>query len=275
MKYRALDILQEAKQILQDNNILSNRDEWFLLEHTIGTRLNSNMDMQISEEQYNEFMSFVRRRALNEPMDSIIGYTEFLGLRVPFSVHTLTPRQETEIMVDAIIRENSLYKNLKVLDMCCGSGCIGVALSKNLEAEVTLVDISPDALDCSNQLAIEAGANVQIIESNLFDNVQGKFDIIVSNPPYIPSSELDMLEIEVKEYDPILALDGGVDGLDFYRKLVRGLDEHLNVGGRFYFEFGINQGGAILKMLEGKFEDLEIVKDYSGIERYIKGKKIC
>lgn len=271
------EILQKAKSRLHECNIPSaDSDAEFLLAYVLGIgRGDLRMDMDISADVCTTFTDLIARREMNEPMDSIFGFTEFRGLKIPFSVDTLTPRQETEIMTDSIIKDNMGRGYIRILDMCAGSGCIGLSLKRHLDCDVTLADISKKAL---TQCKINAEINnisVDIVESDLFSNIKGTFDIIVSNPPYIPSQDILTLEKEVAMYDPHISLDGGEDGLEFYRKILSVAPRFLNKKGVIYLEFGINQSEKIYKLMERDFEDIAIVKDYSGLDRYIKGKKKC
>ena len=269
------DILSSAKVRLCSGGIVSgDSDAEFLLAHVLGvSRSQLYMEAVISDHSMERFADLISRRLHHEPMDSLIGYTEFLGLKFPFNKDTLTPRQETEIMTDNIIKDHSHRMGLSVLDLCCGSGCIGLSVSKHLNAHVILADISPKVVEIAKENATLNNVDGNFIVSNLFDNVVGLFDIIISNPPYIPSSDLYELESEVKDYDPSLALDGGADGLDFYRKIISEAPKYLKDNGLIYMEFGINQAKDIYNLMQKDFKNIEIVKDYSGIERYIKGQK--
>ena len=269
------DILRIAKKRLGDAGVVgADSDAEFLFAHILGvSRSQLKFYGEASGEQEARFNDLIARRLSHEPMDSLIGYTEYLGLKIPFNKAVLTPRQETEIMTDNIINEHKGKENLEILDLCCGSGCIGLALSKHLGATTTLADISDEAVDIARGNAELNHIKCDIIASNLFDNVTGQFDIIVSNPPYIPTSDLLSLEDEVKFYDPSIALDGGQDGLDFYVKIIGSAPKYLKDNGRIYLEFGINQAKDIYNLMQENFKDITIYRDYSGIERYIKGIK--
>lgn len=269
------DILRIAKKRLGDAGVVgADSDAEFLFAHILGvSRSQLKFYGEASGEQEARFNDLIARRLSHEPMDSLIGYTEYLGLKIPFNKAVLTPRQETEIMTDNIINEYKGKENLEILDLCCGSGCIGLALSKHLGATTTLADISDEAVDIARGNAELNHIKCDIIVSNLFDNVTGQFDIIVSNPPYIPTSDLLSLEDEVKFYDPRIALDGGQDGLDFYVKIIDSAPKYLKDNGRIYLEFGINQAEDIYNLMQENFKDITIYRDYSGIERYIKGIK--
>ena len=273
MNYKATAVVKAAKDILNSKGVTNYNDTVFLLEKVLGKKCSILDSIELNEQEYAEYMELISRRSEHEPMDSLMGYTEFLGLTIPFSQYTLSPRQETEIMVDNIIRENKGRDNLTVLDLCSGSGCIGLAIAKHLGAAVTIVDISAAAIAVAEQNAKLNNVSVNIVSSDLFENVEGKYDIIVTNPPYIPSRDCLTLEKEVVDYDPILALDGGQDGLDLIRKIVKDSPNYLNKDGLIYMEYGIGQTEQIKRLFEIDFDNIEIVKDYSGIDRYIKGRK--
>lgn len=273
MNYRADEVIKEAKTLLDSKGVTHYNDTIFLLEKVLGRKVSFLKDITLTDNEYKEFCALVDRRAEHEPMDSLLGSTEFMGIDIPFSTATLSPRQETEIMVDNIIKENKDRIGLKVLDLCSGSGCIGMAIAKYLGAEVTCVDLSKDAITVAKATAGRNNIRVNFIESDLFENVQGSYDIIVTNPPYIPTSDCEELEREVKEYDPLLALDGGEDGLDLVRRISEDSINYLNDKGLIYIEYGIGQTDAIVKLFEKNFDSIEIVKDYSGIDRYIKARK--
>ena len=273
MNYRADEVVKEAKKFLDAKGITHYNDTRFLLDKVLGRRVSFGDNVMLDEEQYNYFWCLVKRRAEHEPMDSLLGHTEFMGIDIPFSTATLSPRQETEIMVDSIIKENQERSNLKVLDLCSGSGCIGLAVAKYLMAEVTCVDLSTDAIRVAKATADKNNIKVDFVQSDLFDNVTGTYDIIITNPPYIPSIDCVGLEKEVQDFDPLLALDGGVDGLDLIRRISKEAPNYLNDNGLIYMEYGIGQTDDIIKLFEKNFDNIEIVKDYSGIDRYIKARK--
>ena len=273
MNYKADEVIKEAKTLLDSKGITHYNDTVFLLEKVMGRRVSLLDSVVLTQDEYDSFMSLVRRRAEHESMDSLMGFTEFLGINIPFSTATLSPRQETEIMIDNIINENRSRTNLKVLDLCSGSGCIGLAIAKHLKADVTCVDISSEALAVAQKTAKDNDINVTFVESDLFDKITDTYDIIVSNPPYIPTSDCNDLEKEVLAYDPLLALDGGQDGLDLVRRISEESVNYLAPNGLIYMEYGINQTEDIFALFEKHFDNIEIVKDYSGIDRYIKARK--
>lgn len=201
----------------------------------------------------------------------IIGQSDFLNTVILESKYTLTPRPETEFLADYIIKNEN--HSASVLDLCCGSGCIGISLNKNGFSDVVLLDVSGKALKCAKKNAKLNGANVVFLKSNMFEKVSQKFDLIVSNPPYIASGDINDLQIEVKKYDPIIALDGGEDGFDFYRIIAEKCGDYLNKNGVLYLEIGLNQENYISKLLEKNFKNITIIKDLSGINRFMRAEK--
>jgi len=179
---------------------------------------------------------------------------------------------ETEILAEQAILEikGHVGKNIQVLDLCTGSGCIALAISKNTDAVVTASDVSEDAYKVAKLNLSKSGAAVVL--SDLFTELGGKkFDVIVSNPPYIKSADIADLQTEVKDYDPVLALDGGEDGLDFYKKIIAESPKYLNKGGVVLFEVGQGQATDVKDLLKKDFTNCEVVKDLTGIERVVKG----
>ncbi len=270
------NILKEAKNKLKSADI-SVKDAEFLLSNVLGCSVSQLYTVNtITDAQIEKFEYLIDKRLEHYSMDRLIGYTEFLGIKIPYNVHTLSPRQETEIMTDDIIK--SIKKNysekIKVLDLCTGSGCIGLAVAHSTGADVTMSDISIDALDCAETCAIANNIDVTILESNLFDNITGVFDIIISNPPYIATSEIDGLEPEVLYDDPMLALDGGDDGLDFYRRIINLAPRFLNPKGKLYLEIGCLQAKSVTGMLKKEFGNIIVHRDYAGLDRYIEAEKL-
>lgn len=264
--------LEWGKDVLKENNI-NTQDAEFIMSEILGERFKrdrNNGVLKIREERF--FSRAIKQRLRHVPLDKIIGYTDFMGVRIPFSRSVLTPRQETEIMVDDIIRAHKGTKPM-VLDLCSGSGCIGLSVAKALDTQVVLADISKKAIRQSKKNAKLNGINVTILHSDLFDNIPTKFDIIISNPPYIKRKDLEDLEIEVKDFDPMISLDGGERGLEFYKKIIAEAPKYLNKNGTLYLEIGINQSDDIVEMLKADFESVTVKKDFAGIDRYIIAKK--
>ena len=186
----------------------------------------------------------------------------------------LIPRPETELLCEWAVEKISGVEIPKILDLCCGSGCIGITLKKRLPfSAVTLTDISCAAADIARKNADRLSADVTVMTGDLFENIQDDFDLIISNPPYIPKSECGDLQEEVRR-EPVTALDGGIDGLDFYRRICRKASGYLRGNGTLMFELGDGQHGAVQRMMEESgFTDIEIRKDFQDISRMIAGIK--
>ena len=267
-------VVLEGKERLKEAGIPGRMDAEFIMRHVLQSDLPVDHNTTISPDKEREFWELIELRVNRHSMDSILGYTEFMGLDIHFSKDTLSPRQETEIMVDAIVSDFRDKHNLHVLDLCSGSGCIGLAIARHLHgSSVILADISEKALEESRHNAAINNVEVQFVKSDLFDNVSDTFDIIISNPPYIPSGDITNLEREVVDFDPVLALDGGEDGLDIYRRLAPEVPSHLRDGGYIFIEFGIGQTKDLISIFEPYVDDIQIVKDYGGVDRYLKARK--
>ncbi len=273
LELRTNEALKLAKEKLKAAAVTNLKDAEFILASILDTDVAGLNSVEfLTVKQAKAFNKKIKARSKHCPLDKIIGYTDFLSVRIPFDKNTLSPRQETEILTEKIIKDIK-SKKLNVLDLCSGSGCIGIAIAKATNASVTLSDISKKANKAAKANAELNGVDVTIILSDLFENIPNKFDVIVSNPPYIKRRDLEVLEIEVRDFDPRLALDGGEDGLDFYRDIISKAPEYLNDGGKLYLEIGIEQSKEVVKMLGKNFEDIVVEKDYSGIDRYIIAKK--
>ena len=246
--------------------------------------------------------SVMRRRIKGEPIQYILGKTEFMGLEFKVGPDVLIPRPETEILVETAIKlssvvriPSSVYRRpsfvnggsssiINILDIGTGSGCIAVSLAKSLPgAKVDAIDISPEALEIAKQNALLNNVTVNFIHGDLFnifkrttnDGVRTtKYNLIVSNPPYIPSEQISRLQPEI-QYEPRISLDGGTDGLDFYRRMIYDAPAHLEQGGYLLLEAGLRQMPAIKIILENsrKFEIIEVVKDYNNIDRVVVAQK--
>ena len=290
-----LEALNQAKSLLQANNV----PDWQQsAEYILSVALRIDHSelsevKELSDKLLKKYLKLIGERCRHVPLDKIIGYRDFYDLRIPYNKNVLTPRNETELLAERVIKdiqENiKKHKNkpLSMLDLCTGSGCLGLAVAHSTNINVTLSDISKKAIRIAkhnnkynNKLKAEAKSpsiNPNYIVSDLFENINCRYDVIVCNPPYIKTEELGLLEIEVRDFDPILALDGGKDGLDFYRKIIKVAHNYLSLDnglGKIYFEVGVGQSAAVAKMLEKNFEDIEVVKDYSGIERFVIAKKV-
>ena len=251
-------------------------DAWYLLEYVTGvSRAMYFLDMnrEISLEQETKYRSYVATRAKHVPLQHITGVQEFMGLEFLVNEHVLVPRQDTEVLVECVLED--LKSGMHILDMCTGSGCILLSLLKLCgmsNVKGVGVDISEEALKVAKQNAEKLEVNARFISSDLFCDVEGKYDVIVSNPPYIRTSVIEELKEEVKFHDPFIALDGKEDGLYFYRRIVEESPKYLIKGGKLYFEIGHDQGEDVSKLMkDAGFVDVTVKKDLAGLDRVVFG----
>lgn len=252
-------------------------DARYLLEavcHTDRNTLLAHGDMEVTPEQVKEYMDKIAVRKTRVPLQHILGEQEFMGLTFTVNEHVLIPRQDTEVLVEEVMRY--LHDGMQILDMCTGSGCILLSLLHYSNGCTgTGVDISEQALAVARKNADALGKDVTLLQSNLFEQVEGQYDIIVSNPPYIQTDVIKTLEPEVREHEPMIALDGYEDGLYFYRHIVEECKPYLWSNGMLFFEIGYDQGESVkLLMEEAGFVDVAIVKDFSGLDRVVLGTLI-
>ncbi len=222
------------------------------------------------------YQKFLERRAKREPLQYILGTVEFMGMNFNVQKGVLIPRQDTETLVEkAVLYIENSPKELSVLDMCTGSGCIAVSIEKMCHCgSVDAVDVSKEALDIAKENSKKNNSSVRFICSNLWEDVEGKYDLVVSNPPYIKRKDIGNLMSEVKDYEPVISLDGGEDGLDFYRRITRGALCHMSDNGTIMYEIGYNQADQVADILmEYGFYDIEVTKDLSGNNRVISAKR--
>ena len=249
-------------------------DAWMLLE--MAAKIDRNyyymhMDDEITKEQLGEYEWALKKRSEHIPLQYIVGETEFMGL--PFKVNSsvLIPRQDTETLVEEALKVAK--PGMKVLDMCTGSGCIIISIlyhGKELEGYAS--DISRHAINVAKENAKLNQVAVSFETGDLFDHIKGKYDIIVSNPPYIRTEEIAKLMPEVQNFEPYDALDGKEDGLFFYRKIVEQAGNYLNPGGHLLFEIGHDQGQDVSGLMEqAGFKDVRVVKDLAGNDRVVTG----
>ena len=219
-----------------------------------------------------DFLQLIEKRAVHIPLQHLTGEQNFMGLDFLVNEHVLIPRQDTEILVEEIMRD--LHDGIRILDMCTGSGCILLSLLHySNDCSGVGVDVSEDALAVARQNADRlAEKQAVFIQSDLFEKVEGSFDLIVSNPPYIRSQEIAGLMPEVREHEPHLALDGKDDGLHFYREIIKGAMPHLKRGGQLFFEIGYDQGEAVQALLAANgYTEIAVVKDYARLDRVVYG----
>lgn len=268
-------LLVEMQTILEKAGKYEKSDVEWIIATVLGvSRPEIKLVKSFSQKQYRDIMKATNARASGKPLSSIFGYVEFYGLRFDVNKKVLSPRMETELLVEQVANEIGTQK-LDVLDIGTGSGAIAVTLAKITNAKVAAVDISQSALAVAKNNAEKNGAKVEFLHSDMFSRLKKgrKFDIIVSNPPYIPSLDIDGLDEEVKNYDPRLSLDGGEDGLDCYRNICKQAPQHLRDGGQIFFEIGKGQYKDVAKILKDNgFSEISFKKDYSNIIRIIRAK---
>ncbi len=230
-----------------------------------------HMDEQMSAEQKAEYERVLSKRAEHVPLQYITGEQEFMG--IPFHVNdaVLIPRQDTETLVEEALKV--VRPGMKVLDMCTGSGCILISILKNIvDVQGVGCDISKQAINVAKENAKLNNVNATFERSDLFEEVTETFDIIVSNPPYIPTDVIGGLMPEVAVYEPMQALDGKEDGLHFYRRIVVEASKYLNPEGKLLFEIGHDQGEAVSGLMkDAGYKDVRIVKDLAGNDRVVIG----
>lgn len=283
-------------------------DARLLLESVCGTNRNDLLvhgEQPVTAGSEEKYMDWIGKRAGHIPLQQLTGEQDFMGLTFTVNEHVLIPRQDTEILVEEVLKE--LHDGMRVLDMCTGSGCILISLLHYSNGcEGLGVDLSAEALkvarqnaqrilgenfsetkDCGvktfetesddaetaiNTAENETAGRARFLQSDLFENVEGKFEIIVSNPPYIASAEVDKLMPEVRDHEPRMALDGTADGLEFYRRIIEEAGQHLVSSGMLFFEIGYDQGQAVSELMrQHGYREVQVVQDYAGLDRVVYG----
>lgn len=254
-------------------------DARLLLEAVCGTDRNDLLvhgEQQVAPEAEEKYLNWIRQRAEHIPLQQLTGEQGFMGLTFNVNEHVLIPRQDTEILVEEVLKE--LHDGMRVLDMCTGSGCILLSLLHySNDCEGLGVDLSAEALEVAGRnvlkvLTPEKAEHAHFLQSDLFEKVEGKFEIIVSNPPYIASAEVEKLMPEVRDHEPRMALDGTEDGLYFYRRIIEEAGKHLVSSGMLFFEIGYDQGQAVSELMRTEgYCEVQVVQDYVGLDRVVFG----
>ncbi len=276
MKYK--EAFEKGIEELERAGVIEAKlDARLLLEYVCGTKhsdLMAHPDRELTGEEEERFLDFIKRRSGREPVAYILGSWDFMGLEFKVSKDVLIPEQDSEFLVEEALRHCS--DGMRILDLCTGSGCIALSILRYTnDTSAVMTDISDKAIEIAGENARELGLSdrVQLVETDLFPGAEcGKADIVVSNPPYIASKVIETLAPEVRDFEPRLALDGSEDGLAFYRRIAHGIGDHLYSSGYLIMEIGYDQAESVKEILEaeGKFHEIEVVKDFSGNDRVIK-----
>ena len=257
-------------------------DAWYLLEYVTGVSKAmyfAEPERAVSEENADRYMDCIRRRAAHIPLQHITGEQEFMGYPFCVNEHVLIPRQDTEILVEEAIQV--MRPKMKVLDMCTGSGCIVLSILKMCREKYYMTDlqgigadVSEEALKVARENGRRLGVPVTWIQSDLFAKIpeEEKYDVIVSNPPYIETAVIDTLQEEVRLHDPYIALDGKEDGLYFYGRIISEAGKYLKPQGKLMFEIGCDQAEAVEELMKNAgYEQITVKKDLAGLDRVVYG----
>ncbi len=271
-------LLQGKRELNQANVPDSDYDAWVLMEYALNIEksyyfLHGNDKIELKQAE--KYLACIQKRKQRIPLQHITECAWFMGYEFYVNSNVLTPRFDTEILVEEVSKR--LKPKMHILDVCTGSGCILLSLLaeyKDWDLKGVGVDISPEALKVAKRNNEQLEQHAEFLESDLFSNVEGIYDIIVSNPPYIATKELEELMPEVREHEPMLALDGKEDGLYFYREILKQASHFLKEGGFLCFEIGYDQGNALKEMLSAHgYKEIQIIKDLAGLDRVAVGKK--
>lgn len=258
-------------------------DAWYLLEYVTGVSKAiyfAEPEQAVSEEDVDRYMDCIRRRAAHIPLQHITGEQEFMGYPFRVNEYVLIPRQDTETLVEETIKV--MRPKMRILDMCTGSGCILISILKMCREKYYMTDLQGTGVDVSEEALKVAEENsrlleepVTLVQSDLFAEIpeEEKYDVIVSNPPYIETAVIDTLQEEVKLHDPYIALDGKEDGLYFYRRIISEAGKYLKPQGNLLFEIGCDQAEAVSKLMENAgYEQITVKKDLAGLDRVVYGR---
>ena len=278
MTYR--ECYEKGSRILNEAGIEeSTLDARLLLEAVCGTDRNDLLvhgEQPVEPEAEEKYFGWIGKRAGRIPLQQLTGEQDFMGLTFTVNENVLIPRQDTEILVEEVLKE--LHDGMRILDMCTGSGCILLSLLHySNDCEGLGVDLSAEALEVAGRnvlkvLTPEKAEHAHFLQSDLFEKVEGKFEIIVSNPPYIASAEVEKLMPEVRDHEPRMALDGTEDGLHFYRRIIEEAGKHLVSSGMLFLEIGYDQGQAVSELMRTEgYCEVQVVQDYAGLDRVVFG----
>lgn len=257
-------------------------DAWYLLEYVTGVSKAmyfAEPERAVSEENADRYIDCIRRRAAHIPLQHITGEQEFMGYPFYVNEHVLIPRQDTETLVEEAIQV--MRPKMKILDMCTGSGCIVLSILKMCREKYYMTELQGIGADVSEEalkVARENGRRLEVpvtwIQSDLFAKIpeEEKYEVIVSNPPYIETAVIDTLQEEVRLHDPYIALDGKEDGLYFYRRIISEAGKYLKPQGKLMFEIGCEQAKAVEELMKNAgYEQITVKKDLAGLDRVVYG----
>lgn len=283
----------QGREVLKQAGIPeADLDAWYLLEYVTGisrVAYYADPEKELTAEEQERYTGCLKKRRDRIPLQHITGVQEFMGLTFSVNEHVLIPRQDTEILVEEalrLIKDSGLPDEngkIRLLDMCTGSGCILLSVlhyikkqkTDKAKTEGTGSDISEDALLVAGRNADSLGIDAEFIQGDLFENLSGRFGVILSNPPYIRTEEIESLQDEVRLHDPRLALDGKEDGLYFYRRIIRESRDYLLPGGYLMFEIGYDQAEDVGNLMsEAGYADITVKKDLAGLDRVVCGRYI-
>ncbi|MCI8494190.1 MAG: peptide chain release factor N(5)-glutamine methyltransferase [Lachnospiraceae bacterium] len=266
--------LAYGKKVLHDAGITDcGLDAWYLMEYVFKIEKSwyyLHNTQSIQEEKFEEYQRLLKKRGERIPLQYITGHQEFMGLDFKVNSHVLIPRQDTETLVEEALKR--LEPSMEVLDLCTGSGCVIISMGKHREIVATASDVSKQALLLAKENAKAHQVELNLVRSDLFHNITGTFDMIVANPPYIPTEVIGTLMPEVREFEPIEALDGREDGMYFHREIIQGARKFLNSNGYLCLEIGYDQGGKVAFLMEENgYRNVKVVKDLAGNNRVVCG----
>ena len=265
------EVRAEIEKILPPDKFDKSDVDWILSEVTGKSRAELPLIKTVAKSKADKAVAYANERASGKPLQYILGYTEFYDTKITVNENVLIPRPETELLAEEVVK---IADGKRVLDLCTGSGAIAISVKKHVPAaEIVASDVSEKALETAEANARLNGVEIGFIKSDLFENLSGTFDVIVTNPPYVKSGDIGKLDAEVRDFEPVTALDGGEDGIDFYRKIIDKADGYLGDGGVLLAELGAGEADEVKSYAEDKLEFVEIKKDYGGTDRIIVFRK--
>lgn len=274
------EIYKEGRACLEAADIgEAELDARLLLEFVCGSNRNTLLahgDREVSAEECERYRELIGKRAAHIPLQHLTSEQNFMGLTFLVNKEVLVPRQDTEVLVEEAMKH--LHDGMRILDLCTGSGCILLSLLHySNDCEGVGTDLSPQALSVAREnyerlREARPEMKARFLEGDLFAALEERFDMIVSNPPYIETGVIDTLMPEVREHEPLMALNGGADGLAFYRRIAKQAGSYLNGGGMLFFEIGCGQAEAVCGLMkEAGFCEIQVVKDFAGLDRVVYG----